>query len=269
MGIDVVVCAKNCEKTMENILKQIESEIPVENLIIIYGTSSDRTREIALQYTDKVYWDKDEGLGAARNLGIRKSSSEIVAMIDTDIILPKNWYRNLIRHLNNSKVAAVVGTCIYGYGCPPLQKFFEYFSTRWDKLWSTNNILFKRDTVLKIGNFNKKIKGAGEDYEIYNRLIDAGFEYIWDRKVVVYHPMTLLEYSKHNIWWAKGITSLEDKKAFSLHELLWRLLDIIRRGFFFATIHPVLLVYIPVNELIWVMIEFRTRCQRQKKRTIL
>ena len=80
LGIDVVVCAKNREKPIANLLRQITSEIPIENLIVVYGTSSDRTREVALQFTDKVYWDEDEGLGAARNLGIRKSSSEIVSV---------------------------------------------------------------------------------------------------------------------------------------------------------------------------------------------
>jgi cellulose synthase/poly-beta-1,6-N-acetylglucosamine synthase-like glycosyltransferase len=266
MGIDVVVCAKNREKTMENILRQIKREIPVENLIVIYGTSSDRTKEIALQHTDIVHWDGDEGLAAARHLGIQISSTEIVAMIDTDVILPKNWYHNLIKHFNNNDaVVAVVGTCVYGYGCPPLQKFYESFNRRWDKAWSTSNILFRRDAVLKIGNFNKKIKGAGEDYDIYSRLIEGGYQYIWEEKVVVYHPMTLLEYLKHNIWWAKGSASVKEEKPFTLRQLLSRLLGIIKRGLVFATIHPVLSLYIPINDLIWTLIDIRVRSQRQKK----
>jgi glycosyltransferase involved in cell wall biosynthesis len=264
MGIDVIVCAKNREKTLENILKQIKCEIPIENLIIVYGTSSDRTKEIALKHTDKVHWDEDEGLGAARNIGIHKSSSPIVAMIDTDIILPKGWYQNLIKHFSDKEVAAVVGTCIYGHGCPPLQKFYESCSTSWEKVWSTSNVLFRRDAVLKVGNFNKKIQGAGEDYDLHNRLTAAGFKYVWEREVVVYHPMSLFEHVKRTIWWAKGITSIEDKEAFTLRHLLSRLMNIIKRGLLFTVVHPVLSVYTPINDIIWLMIEFRVRSQRQK-----
>jgi cellulose synthase/poly-beta-1,6-N-acetylglucosamine synthase-like glycosyltransferase len=267
MGIDVVVCAKNSENTMENMLRQIRREIPVENLIIIYGTSFDHTKEISLKYTDKVYWDEDKGLGAARNLGIRKSASEIVAMIDTDVILPKKWYQNLVRHFKNDKIAAAVGTCIYGYGCTPIQKYYEYNSIHHKEgEWGTHNVLFRRNAILKIGNFNKQINGAGEDYDIYKRLIKAGFEWKWDKEVIVYHPITIFQHLKHNIWWAKGITSLKSEKLFSIHQLLGCFLNILKRGIKYSNLHFFLLFYVPFIDLIWLFIDFRSRSLKQKIR---
>ena len=265
LGIDVVVCAKNREKPIANLLRQITSEIPIENLIVVYGTSSDRTREVALQFTDKVYWDEDEGLGAARNLGIRKSSSEIVAMIDTDVILPKDWYKKLVRHFDDSKVAAATGTCIYGYGCSPLQKWWEYFGRLADVQWGCHNVMFRRSAVLSIGNFNKEIKGAGEDYDVFKRLLKAGYKWAWAKEVVVFHPMNAFETLKHNIWWAKGVTSLNGEKPFSAVDLAFRLLYMIRRNMEHVTIHPILSGYLPIVDMIWLMTDFKTRCARQKK----
>ena len=265
MGIDVVVCAKNREKPMARLLKQITSEIPVENLIVVYGSSSDRTREVALQYTEEVYWDEDEGLGAARNLGIRKASSEIVAMVDTDVILPKGWYQNLIRHFDDNKVAAATGTCIYGYGCSPLQKWWEYFGKLADVQWGCHNVMFRRSAVLGIGNFDKRIKGAGEDYDVFKRLLEAGFKWAWAKEVVVYHPMNALEHLEHNIWWARGVSELKVEKPFSASGLFFRILYIVRRNMEHVTIHPILPGYLPIIDLIWLLTDFKTRCSRQRK----
>ncbi len=265
LGIDVIVCAKNREKPMANVLRQIVNEIPVENLIIIYGSSSDRTQEIALEYTEKVYWDEDEGLGAARNLGIRQSSSEIVAMIDTDVILPKDWYQKLIRQFDDKKVAAATGTCIYGYGCTPLQKWWEHFGSFGQVQWGCHNVMFRRNAVLSIGNFDKRIKGAGEDFDVYKRILEAGFKWVWDKEVVVHHPMSALEFMKHNIWWAKGVSSQNGEEPFSIGQLLVRTVFMIRSNIEHITIHPILSLYLPLIDMIWLMTDFKTRCSKQRK----
>ncbi len=130
MDLDVVVCAKNRALLLKRVLKQIVREVPFKNLIIIYGSSEDETKKIAENFTDKVYWDGDKGLGAARNLGMRKASSEFVAMIDTDVILAKGWYESVIDHFEDPTVAAVMGSCIFGYGCLPLERLWQYYSLR-------------------------------------------------------------------------------------------------------------------------------------------
>lgn len=243
-------------------LSQITNEVPIENLIVIHGTSQDKTREIARQYTEKVYWDEDKGLGAARNLGIRKSSSEIVAMIDTDVILPKNWYQKLIRHFGNNKVAAANGAVVYGYGCPPLQKYYEYFRTHSKEDWGCQASMFRRNSILEIGNFNEQVKGAGEDYEIRSRLLRAGFKWIWDKEVIVYHPSNLRENFEHNIWWARGVTSCKREPPFSLLQLLGQGAVIVKRGIIYATVHPILALYIPLIDMVWLTIDFKTRLAR-------
>ena len=144
------------------------------------------------------------GLGAARNMGIQKATSEIVAMIDSDVTLDKGWYSQLIGHFQNPDVAAVMGTCVYGYGCKPLESYWEYQRCNETINYGCQNTMFKRELVLKVGNFNKAIKGAGEDYDLFQRLLSAGFEWLWIRDASAYHPMTIMEYIKHVRWWARG-----------------------------------------------------------------
>jgi GT2 family glycosyltransferase len=220
MNLDVVVCAKNQARSMDRVLQQIITHVPFKNLIVVYGTSTDETKKIAEKYTSNVFWDENKGLGAARNLGVRKATSEIVAMIDADVILTKEWFQQLITHFKDPKVAAVIGTCIYGYGYKPLEAYYEHLRRTATVNWGCQNTLFRKEAVLKVGNFDDTIKGAGEDYDLYLRLIAAGYKWTWVRKATVWHPMTLTEYLKHMNWWSRGrpfmAEAAEEAKGLSL-----------------------------------------------------
>jgi len=260
MDLDIVICAKNRAEAMERVLRQIIREVPFRELIVIYGSSKDGTKEIAEKYTENVFWDGDKGLGAARNLGMRKASSELVAMIDTDVVLAKDWYKHLVQHFEDPKVAAALGTTIYGYGFPPIQRLFEYW--RWtshrDSVGCTGT-LFKRDSVLEMGNFDETITGAGEDYDLYKRTLAAGLRWVTDNRVVVYHPMSLSQYLDHLRWWVSGVPFMRELvvqvRTYSLFRIYCRFAYSILKSFregarLSLIVHPTMLFYIPMFEVI-------------------
>jgi glycosyltransferase involved in cell wall biosynthesis len=263
MNVDVVVCVKNRAESLDRILQQIVREIPFKNLIIIYGSSKDKTKEVAERYTNQVFWDGDKGLGAARKLGMEKATSEIVAMIDSDVILTKGWYGRLIKYFEDPKVAAVMGTCIYGYGCKPLELYHEYMRLNIREDWGCHNTLFRRDAVLEVGNFDETIQGAGEDFDLYLRLLNAGYTWVWAKEVVVYHPMNMLEYLHHLHWWAKSSCRLRhiistDVKGKSLFRFYFNQIRLILEAFmtgiwFSIEIHPTMIIYYPLMRIVITM----------------
>jgi len=277
MNVDVVVCVKNRAESLDRVLQQIVHEIPFKNLIIIYGSSKDKTKEVAERYTSQVFWDEDKGLGAARKLGMEKATSEVVAMIDSDIILTKGWFSRLIKYFEDPKVAAVMGTCIYGYGCKPLELYHEYMRLNCREDWGCHNTLFRRDAVLKVGNFDETIQGAGEDFDLYLRLQNAGYKWIWAKEVVVYHPMSMLEYLDHlrwwtrSYWWTKSSSRLRhiistDIKGKSLFRFYCNQIRLILEAFvmgvcFFIKIHPTMIIYYPLMRIIIII----TRLKELKK----
>jgi glycosyltransferase involved in cell wall biosynthesis len=277
MNVDVVVCVKNRAKSLDRVLQQIVREIPFKNLIIIYGSSKDKTKEVAERYTNQVFWDGDKGLSAARKLGMEKATSEIVAMIDSDVILTKGWYGRLIKYFEDPKVAAVMGTCIYGYGCKPLELYHEYMRLNSREDWGCHNTMFRCDAVLEVGNFDETIQGAGEDFDLYLRLLNAGYKWIWAKEVVVYHPMNMFEYLHHVHWWIKSHWWTKSphrlKHIISIHvkgKSLFRfycnqirlILEAFMIGIWFSIkIHPTMIIYYPLMRIMIIM----TRLKELKK----
>jgi glycosyltransferase involved in cell wall biosynthesis len=268
--LDVVVCTKNRAEMLERVLKQIIREIPFRNLIVVYSSSSDGTREIARKYAKKVFWDGDKGLGAARKLGISTATSELVAMIDTDVVLARDWHKQLKKHFRDPRVAAAMGTTIYGYGCIPIQRLFEY--SRWTDptAWNCTNTIFRRSSVLKVGNFDETISGAGEDYDLYKRLLAAGYKWICNKKVVVYHPMSLPEYLNHLAWWNECAPFIHELivqvRNYSLFRIYCRFAYSTLKSFqegvrLSKVVHPTMLFYVPFFEAV----ANRTRIKGMKK----
>ena len=255
----MVMCAKNRAMLLNRVLKQIVREVPFKNLIIIYGSSVDGTKKIAENFTDKVFWDGDKGLGAARNLGMRKASSEIVAMIDTDVILAKGLYELMIGHFKDPTVAAVMGSCIFGYGCLPLERLWRYYSLRDRENWGCSNTIFNRHLVLKVGNFDEAIYGACEDYDLYLRLLNAGYKWLWVKEAAVFHPLTMREYLNRVISWSRGRQSPEMRELTtylaktslcrvyfnSVRHLMQAVFEGVRLS---NRVHPIMLLYFPLMQ---------------------
>lgn len=84
--ISVCMIVKNEEAVLGRCLQALE---PLKYEIVIVDTgSTDRTKEIAARYTDKIYdftWQND--FSAARNFSIEKASNNKVLIIDSDEII--------------------------------------------------------------------------------------------------------------------------------------------------------------------------------------
>lgn len=89
--ISVCIIAKNEEKHIEKCLKSIRSHatetVPIEIVVVDTG-STDRTKEIASAYADKVLdfkWIND--FSAARNYSIEQAAHDYVLVLDCDEVI--------------------------------------------------------------------------------------------------------------------------------------------------------------------------------------
>ncbi len=100
--VSVIVCAKNEEKRIKNCLKSLRQN-KVDEIILVDGSSADRTVEISKKYINKLIISKKKSLTADRQLGINAAKNNLIAMIDADHILHNNSIEKLLFDLNSYK----------------------------------------------------------------------------------------------------------------------------------------------------------------------
>jgi glycosyltransferase involved in cell wall biosynthesis len=86
---------KNEEKHLERCLKSCEGIF--EEIIIVDTGSTDKTKEIARKFTDKVYdFEWIEDFAAARNFAFSKAKSDYMMWLDADDVIPENTKKGII-----------------------------------------------------------------------------------------------------------------------------------------------------------------------------
>lgn len=81
MGISVVLIAKNEEKNMKECLTQLRW---ADEIIVIDSGSTDKTAEIAKQFTDKIFDIPFEDFARQKNKAIEHASQDWIFLIDAD-----------------------------------------------------------------------------------------------------------------------------------------------------------------------------------------
>ena len=114
-AIDVVLLTKNSEKALEKCVESIYQNVPVNQLIVVDGYSTDRTVEILnkLKEEHKVKIIYDRGNRAtARQKGIENVETDWFMFVDSDVVLCEKWYQKAMKHMDKN-VGAIWGIEIW------------------------------------------------------------------------------------------------------------------------------------------------------------
>lgn len=212
--ISVVIPTYNEEKNIERCLRALEEQtLPREDfeIIVVDGQSSDRTVDIAQRYADKVIQQVSEGVGGARNDGVRTAKGDIIVTTDADCIPHREWLEVVQEHFEDENVVAVTGF-LDPFDCEILNRFENYIY--WLLFRISNYILvvfaivgfyhfcgansaFHRNTFLEIGGYQDL--PYSDDIEIFKRLKPMGKMVLENRMKVNYSirrikKMSLMKY---------------------------------------------------------------------------
>jgi len=188
--ISVVIPALNEERYLPNCIQSLKSqnfEHPYE-IIVVNNNSTDRTAEVASDMGATVVLEPHIGITWARQKGLETAQGEIVACVDADTVVPKDWLQQIYHTLgDDDEIVGASGKIFYTKGdtwkgkLPALlgsvilysDMAFRYLFGKPGTLWGGNFAVRKR-AVIKAGGFNKKIKFFGEDTELSLRLGKIG-----------------------------------------------------------------------------------------------
>lgn len=178
MKIDVCIVSRDGKKPRGL------SNIPINNLII----------------------ETSKPLAYARWMTIKRVETNYFAFIDDDVILPDNWFDELIKYISIYNVGAIYGTnIIKGLGQNLEKEQIKLFG---DKIrfikkgerGDTNNIIIKKELVSD-WTFTKA-PFCYEDHDLINHILNKGYEVlkIPVHPISVYHLKTWRGLIKNGIW---------------------------------------------------------------------
>ncbi len=112
-NIDYIVPTWNSESTLELTLSSIRRYGRPNRIIVVDKHSTDRTATIAGNYGCEVI-ASGSGLGAARRLGAREARTDLIAFVDSDVELLREWEEVLQASADRRYPDAGVIGALYG-----------------------------------------------------------------------------------------------------------------------------------------------------------
>jgi len=154
-------------KTAKSIVSQPLFQKCRENftLTLVDSKSTDRTREIAKKYYDRI-WITERGKLNARDFGARKSSSDILIPTDADTTYPPGWLSNILEPFSDSNVVATHGAVVSdGSVWSPFRSWVagtEFYRT----IFTARNSAFRRAAYFECGGFDLSVDQFDRDGEL-------------------------------------------------------------------------------------------------------
>jgi glycosyltransferase involved in cell wall biosynthesis len=174
--ISVVIPARNEEELLAATIEAMKAQSykNFETIVVANGCN-DRTAEVARELGCRVFELSDRGLGAARNLGGREASGQILLFLDADTLLPRDALKTIAAKFRRRH------SCGTLWGEPDSQRLSYKLIYALKNLvhaarlhcGSSGVILCWKDDFLKVGGFDQTLY-LRENSHLIKRLLRFG-----------------------------------------------------------------------------------------------
>jgi glycosyltransferase involved in cell wall biosynthesis len=150
--IDVAILTMNSDGMLKECINSVYMNVPVNNLIIVDGCSTDSTQSIVegfqQQYGNIIFIQQKGTRASARQKAIQLVKSNWFMFVDSDVILSKNWLAQAEKLLRDN-VGAIWGIEIWSVlREKSILALFERVTLKiFARRGGTHDILIRRETV--------------------------------------------------------------------------------------------------------------------------
>ncbi len=203
--ISVVIPVYNDPQGLENTLKSLVNQSYLYKdfeVIVCDNASKDNTPEVAKDYAKKypkiikvVIENKIQSSYAARNKGIKVARGTIIAFIDADMTVKRDYIKRIAEIFEKDREINYMGCNVEIYlednnvfgiydkitGFP-VERYVKY-----SNFAPTCCLVVKRNVFEKVGLFDERLISGG-DFEFGNRVCKNGIKLFYSSKIVLKHP---------------------------------------------------------------------------------
>jgi GT2 family glycosyltransferase len=221
--VSVVICAYNAASTLEdNLDSLLRLRYPDFEVIVVNDGSKDGTLEIASRYPFKLISVPNGGLSAARNLGLRAATGEIVAYTDADTRVDPDWLSYLVQPFLTTDAVGVggpnvvppdddwVAQCVARSPGGPIHVLLN--DTVAEHIPGCN-MAFRKKALEEIGGFDATYVRAGDDVDVCWRLQERGWHLAFSPSALVWHHhrSSIKAYWRQQVGYGEGESFLEQR----------------------------------------------------------
>lgn len=191
MNYSIIVPVFNRPDEVGELLESLAQQTFKDFEVIIVEDGSQRTcKDVCDQFAGILplhyYYKENSGHGQSRNYGAERANGEWLIVLDSDVVLPPDYLRNVETGRKEAGFAAFGGPDAAHPSFTPVQKAISYSMTSFfttggirggkaklDKFYPRSfNMGIRREVYRELGGFSKM--RFGEDIDFSYRIVEAG-----------------------------------------------------------------------------------------------
>ncbi len=160
-----------------------------DEIIVIDGKSTDDTANIVKKFKGVkfIQLGYDPERIAKRNIAWKASKGNIIAFIDSDLVLVKDWLKEVLKGFDQGHVAVVDRRAVYKPTTYIAKMNDHFFDLRFTEKYKPFTAwVIQRDVFEKLGGLDESAIGF-EDINLGDALYKSGYDIYFAQKAIAYH----------------------------------------------------------------------------------
>ncbi len=192
----IIIPSRGMEEGLRKLFAALALELAGKNVEVILVDDGSEPPLAALEAEFqgrlhlRVVRQDPKGPAAARNAGLKNSSSELVVFLDSDVLPLPGWFSALTRPLLQEGSPAGVEGKTVSHNLEELNPFSHYLENLEGGVYLTCNIAYRREWIERAGGFDERFKHPWrEDSDLAFGIMELGGKIIFEPNAMVNHPV--------------------------------------------------------------------------------